>query len=277
MWGYSLPALPCRGPLVISVLDLLLFAPMGTCENYIVGPGDTLSINVYEHPDLTTTVQVDGGGAIRFPLIGEFEVTGMDVSELSQAIEKKLADGYIVNPQVAIVVKEYRSRKATILGQVNAPALYELRGRTTLLELISTAGGLTADAGKYAYLTRTLSENGERDAPRQEVIKIDIKKLVEEGDTTQNILISNGDSVFISRMEKIYVTGEVKYAGAYPYEEGLTVIKAITNARGFTDRASATNIQIIRKENGIEQVLSKVKMDERVMPEDVIVVPESFF
>lgn len=249
---------------------------MGTSENYIVGPGDTLGINVYEHPDLTTTVQVDGGGAIRFPLIGEFKVTGMDVSELSQAIEKKLADGYIVNPQVAIVVKEYRSRKATILGQVNAPALYELRGRTTLLELISTAGGLTADAGKYAYLTRTLSENGGANA-QKEVIKIDLKKLVEEGDTTQNILISNGDSVFISRMEKIYVTGEVKYAGAYPYEEGLTVIKAITNARGFTDKASATHIQIIRKENGIERVLSKVKMDERVMPEDVIVVPESFF
>ena len=276
MWGYSLPALPCRGPLAIAVLAFLLFASMGTCENYIVGPGDTLNINVYEHPDLTTTVQVDGGGAIRFPLIGEFEVTGMDVSELSQAIEKKLADGYIVNPQVAIVVKEYRSRKATILGQVNAPALYELRGRITLLELISTAGGLTADAGKHAYLTRTLSENGGANEPK-EVIKIDLKKLVEEGDTTQNILISNGDSIFISRMEKIYVTGEVKYAGAYPYEEGLTVIKAITNARGFTDRASATNIQIIRKDNGIEQVLSKVKMDDRVMPEDVIVVPESFF
>ncbi|MDY6904869.1 MAG: SLBB domain-containing protein [Thermodesulfobacteriota bacterium] len=258
----------------------------GLCENYIIGSGDTFRIEVYEHPDLNTTVQVDGEGRIRFPLIGEIKASERSVSQLSDLIEQKLADGYIINPQVSIIITEYRSRKATILGQVNKPALYELRGRTTLLELISKAEGLTKDAGTYAYVKREPG-NGLGESPDQDilpgddnerVIQIDLKALVEEGDTTQNILIKNGDSVFIPEMKKVYVTGEVKRSGAYAYEEGLTVIRAITNAAGFTDKASATNIKIIRTaEDGEKTTLEKVKMDTLVEPEDVIVVPESFF
>lgn len=256
---------------------VLVLASAGLCENYIIGSGDTLSINVYDHPDLTRTVQVNSEGNIGFPLIGEVKAKGLNVIELAQVIGKKLAAGYLINPQVTVVVGEYGSCKATILGKVGAPALYELKGRTTLLELISTAGGLAAEAGQYAYVTRIESEGRNPDEVRKEIIRIDLKKLVEEGDTTQNILIRDGDSIFISKMEKIYVTGKVKAAGSYPYEEGLTVIKAVTNAGGLTDTASATGIRIIRKVNGEEQVLRKVKMDDRVEPEDVIVVPESFF
>lgn len=268
------------------VLLLSGFALSGMCENYIIGSGDTFRIEVYEHPDLNTTVQVDGEGRIRFPLIGEINASEKSVSELSELIEQQLADGYIINPQVSIIITEYRSRKATILGQVNKPALYELRGRTTLLELISKAEGLTKESGTYAYVKR---EPGIDDTEESEgamlpgdenerVIQIDLKALVEGGDTTQNILIKNGDSVFIPEMKKVYVTGEVKRSGAYPYEEGLTVIRAITNAAGFTDKASATNIRIIRTQDGGEKVtLEKVKMDTLVKPEDVIVVPESFF
>ncbi|OQX63521.1 MAG: hypothetical protein B5M56_02605 [Desulfococcus sp. 4484_241] len=269
------PAYFLKHRFVFAAILLLAFAGTGVPQEYIIGPGDVLAINVYEHPDLTTESQVDDNGTIRFPLIGELRVEGMTVSGLSEALEKKLADGYIINPQVSIIVKEYRNRKATILGQVNSPGLYELKGRTTLLELISTAGGLTEDAGQYAYITRMgTAHSRETDG---DVIKIDLKKLVEEGTTDQNVLIHNGDSIFITKMEKIYVTGEVKYPGAYPYEKGLTVIKAITNARGFTDKASATGVQIIRKENGKERVLDRVRMDDLVKPDDVIVVPESFF
>jgi len=255
----------------------LFFVTTGMCSNYIVGAGDKLNVNVYGHPDLTKSVQVDDDGAISFPLIGQVRVKGLRVSELSRIIRKKLAAGYIINPQVTVVVDEYRSCKATILGKVNSPAIYELKGPTTLLALISTAGGLAADAGQYAYVTRKETERRDLGKDRREIIRIDLKRLVEAGDTSQNILINDGDSIFIAKMEKIYVTGEIQAPGSYPYEEGLTVIKALTNAKGFTDRASATRIKIIRKGNGEEQVIKKVKMDDPVQPEDVIVVPESFF
>jgi polysaccharide export outer membrane protein len=247
-------------------------------NGYTIGPGDKLAINVYGHEDLTRTVLVDGAGNISYPLIGMIQAQGLSVIDLAEIITRELAAGYIINPQVTVAVEEYRSSKATILGKVRNPALYELRGRTTLLELISTAGGLEADAGQYAFVTRRESSSGgDSNGGRKEIIRIDLRKLVEEGDTTQNIIITDGDSIFISKMEKVYVTGEVKAAGAYPYEDGLTVIMALTNARGLTDLAAPGKIRIIRKNNGQEKVLNKVQMDDLVQPEDVIVVPERFF
>ena len=243
-------------------------------KNYVIGSGDIFSILVYDNSDLSTKAQVDGDGHIRFPLLGEVKAGGLTVARLSELIEDKLADGYIINPQVSITISEYRSKKVSILGQVKEPALYELRGRTTLLELISTAEGLTDDVGRYAYISRNVSSSQDEDESK---IKVDLKRLVEEGDISQNILIQDGDSVFISKMEKVYVTGEVKRSGGYRYEHNLTVIRAITNAGGMTDKASATNIKIIRQQNEVKTVLEKVNMDALVRPEDVIVVPESFF
>ena len=276
--------MPVHIPSIRQLLLLLLltavmpvFVSPGIASDYTIGKGDTLHINVFGHPDLNQKLEVDGEGMIVFPLIGQLKVKGLSVAEVSRLITQKLGAGYIVNPQVTVVMEEYRSRKASILGKVNEPALYELKGRTTLLEFISTAGGLALDAGQFAYVTREEPESKDSIDGRQEIIRIDLKKLVEEGDMTQNILIQDGDSVFIAKMQKIYVTGEVKSTGAYPYEEGLTVIKALTNAGGLTDMASATRIRIIRKGNGEEQVLHRVKMDDPVQPEDVIVVPESFF
>lgn len=256
---------------------LLFFLSPGFCNDYTIGPGDTLHVNVFGHPDLNQTIEVNEEGTIVYPLIGQLAVTGLSVSDVSRRITKKLGAGYIINPQVTVVVEEFRSRKASILGKVNNPGLYELKGRTTLLELISTSGGLAVDAGQYAFVTRIESDGSDAIDGRKGIMRIDLKKLVEAGDTAQNILVQDGDSIFISKMEKLYVTGEVKSTGAYPYEEGMTVIMALTNAGGLTNLASDSRIRIIRKANGEEVVLRKVKMDDPVMPEDVIVVPESFF
>jgi protein involved in polysaccharide export with SLBB domain len=92
-------------------------------------------------------------------------------------------------------------------------------------------------------------------------------------------LVSPQVNIFIQdyRMSKIFVTGEVKKPDGYKYELGTTVLRAITTAGGFSDKASTGRVKIIRKINNVEKVLEKVKMDEPVLPGDVIVVPESFF
>jgi polysaccharide export outer membrane protein len=109
------------------------------------------------------------------------------------------------------------------------------------------------------------------------MMHVDLKGLIERGDTSLDIQIMDGDSVYISKAGVFYVTGEVKKPDAYKYEEGTTVIKAVTMGGGFTDRASKGRVKIIRKVRGKEEILERVKMDEPVMPDDVIVVPESFF
>lgn len=246
-----------------------------SAENYIVGAGDKIEVKVYDHPDLSTELRVSGDGKIRFPLIGEFSVKGRTPSQISGIIESKLSDGYIINPQVSVSLSEYRSRKATILGEVEKPALYELRGQTTLLELISQAEGLTSEAGRIVSIKRkTFLKNEDKE---EETIKIDLKKLIEEGDESQNIFVRNGDSIFIPEMKKVYVTGEVKKPASYRHKDDLTVIKVITNAGGLTDKASAKNIKIIRNKEGEQGVFEKVSMDKKIKADDVIVVPESFF
>jgi polysaccharide export outer membrane protein len=99
---------------------------------------------------------------------------------------------------------------------------------------------------------------------------------VEQGDTSLNITLQDGDTIYISKAGFYYVTGEVKKPDAYKYEP-TSVIKAITKAGGLTNKASARNVKIIRMVKGTEVVLEKVAMDEPVRPDDVIVVPESFF
>ena len=260
---------------ILLLVLILLFWTGGFsfAQDYLLGEGDVLKITVYEHDDLTTTARVSGDGEIVIPLIGPVEAKGLSVSQLSEKITELLADGYIINPQVSIFMEEFRSKKATILGQVSKPGLYELQGYMTFLELISKAGGLSKDAGNMAIIKRKSKTSEENN----NVIKIDLIKLIEKGDTSLDISIEDGDSIYIKKAEVIYVSGEVKKPDAYKYEEGSTVIKAITIAGGFTAKGSPNKVKIIRKIKGDETVLSDVKMDEPVLPDDIIVVPESFF
>ncbi|MCK4911758.1 MAG: SLBB domain-containing protein, partial [Thermodesulfovibrionales bacterium] len=97
------------------------------------------------------------------------------------------------------------------------------------------------------------------------------------GDTSLDVPVLEGDSIYISKAGLIYVTGEVKRPDSYKLDDDTSVIKAITMAGGFTDKASASRVKIIRKVDGEEVVLDDVNMDDPVFNGDVIVIPESFF
>ena len=257
-------------PAVILIFSL---AVASFAQDYVVGEGDVLRIVVYDHDDLTTTSRVSGEGVITFPLIGQVEVKGLTLSQVADKITSLLSDGYVVNPQVNIFIQELRSKKAFIMGEVQKPGLYVLPGQTTFMSLLSEAGGLTKDAGDKAIIKRKANPSDKNES----VITVDLKRLIEKGDTSQDVPIMDGDSVYITKAGLFYVTGEVKKPDAYKYEDGITVIKAVTMAGGFTDKASKGRVKILRKTGGKEETLEKLNMDEPVMPNDVIVVPESFF
>jgi polysaccharide export outer membrane protein len=257
---------------VLLAVVLFCRADMLFAQDYLVGEEDVLRVTVYDHPDLTTVARVSAEGVIRLPLIGDVNVTGLSVSQISEKVSRLLADGYIVNPHVSIFVEEFRSKKTIIMGQVNKPGIYALSGTTTFLELLSKAGGLTKDAGDKAIIKRKTSPGRP-----EKVITIDLRKLIEEGDTSADIPLMDNDNVYIAKAGVFYITGEVKKPDAYKYEEGTTVIKAVTLAGGFTDKASSGRVKLIRKVQGKEKIIEKAGMDEPVQVDDVIVVPESFF
>jgi polysaccharide export outer membrane protein len=109
---------------------------------YRIGPQDTLEISVNQLPELTRTVQVDLGGKILLPLIGQVQAIGRTPPELSADIAAALQKTYMKDPQVIVAVKEAQGQKVTVEGAVGAPGVYPLTGPTTLLQAVALAKGV---------------------------------------------------------------------------------------------------------------------------------------
>ncbi len=264
----------------IFMLIAALTCPVGITvaqTEYMIGEGDLLRITVYDHPDLTFESRVSGEGRIAYPLIGEIEVTGISSFDLEKKIARLLEDGYIIKPQVSVFIEEYKSKKVTVLGEVGKPGLVILRGESTLLQVISDAGGITVNAGEALTIQRKNKQAPADKADKQDILlTVSLKKLFEEGDVTANVAVIDGDSIYVPRAPFVYVNGEVRSPGAYKITKGLTVLKSITLAGGFTVKSSERRTKIIRNtEKG--EVKIPAKMDDLVMPDDIIFVPESFF
>ena len=253
-------------------LAILFFSHGLYAKDYRIGEGDLLKISVYEHKDLSTE-----DGRITFPLIGDVIVDKLTAPEVEKRLAKLLEDGYIKKAHVTVFIEEYKSKKVTVLGEFEKPGLMELTGESTLLEVISSAGGVTSDAGEVLSIQRTSSEADPSGTAKDITIEVDLKRLLEEGDVSVNISVQDGDSIYVAKAAFVFVTGEVKDPGAYKITKGLTVLKAITLAGGFTDKAWKGRTKIIRTSDAGTEETNKVGMDELVMAEDVLLVPESFF
>ena len=229
------------------------------------------------HEELKTRARVEENGSIEFPLVGSVQVGALKISSAAKKIEKLLADGYIINPQVQIYIEEFKSKKVIILGQVQSPGIIELRGPLSLLELLSKAGGLQDDVGETVTITR--NSNG-----RKRNSTFNLKKLIESGGGGDNIEVLDGDTVSVSKKvdelsddSVCYITGQVNKPGAYSCDTKTTVLKMVSLAGSFTGIAAESSIRINRVVNGKKQVLEDVSPDTSVLPDDVIEVPESFF
>lgn len=262
----------------MAVFMLVFYAGSASkslAEDYRLGEGDLIKIMVYDHPDLTTETRVSGDGKVSFSLVGEITVDGLTATGVEKKITRLLSEGYIVDPHVSVFIVEYKSKKVTAMGEFNKPGLVELRGNFTLLEVISSAGGVTRDAGESLIIQRKIIRG--RSGKEEEVtVNVDLKKLLEDGDVAANVYIQDGDSVYVPRAAFVYVNGEVRTPGAYKITKGLTVLKAITLAGGFTPKAAEGRTKILRKTDKGEITL-RVAMDELVQADDVVLVPESIF
>jgi protein involved in polysaccharide export with SLBB domain len=163
----------------------------------------------------------------------------------------------LVLPDDIIVVAE--GEKFFVNGEVKMPGRYLYEKGLTVHKAITMAGGFTGKAEKVAIKVTRQPEG----MPHTVEVDLDARVLPD-------------DFIVIGQMHKIYVNGEVKKAGDYPYEKGLTIHKIVTMAGGFTDKAAVGRTKILRIVNGQEQSL-RVDLDAIVLPEDIVVVPRSFF
>ena len=160
-------------------------------EDTTLGIGDEFLVRVFRQKDMTDTYIVSGEGTIAFPLVGDIEVAGKTPAAVEKILRDKLADGYLKNPQVSILVKEYKSKQVSILGQVQKPGTLAFSDGMTIIEAIAKAGGFTNMARKNAVtVTR---KNGDKKTtytiPAQSI---------EQG-KAENFLIRPGDVVSVPR------------------------------------------------------------------------------
>jgi polysaccharide export outer membrane protein len=256
-------------------LALLLIA-FGTCAvaaqaiDYVVGPHDVLTITVWDQADLSGKFAVEADGTFTFPLIGRVKAGGLTLRQVEHTLTQRLADGFFRNPQVSAAIEQYRSQRIFIVGEVRQPGTYPLTGDMTLIEALSRAGSTTATAGGEALVVRDPNQLSGSD-----VTHVDIKQL-QTGSAGTNVVLHDGDTIFVPRAEAVYVFGQVKNPGAYVIQKDTTVLQALSLAGGVTDRGSTTRIKVVRMLKG-EKVESKIKLSDIVHPGDTVLVPERFF
>lgn len=251
---------------------------------YKIGPKDLIEISVFGVEDLSRTVRVSEDGKITFQPLGEVEVQGLTKSEIEKRLSALLSEKYLQNPQVTVFIKEYKSKKVSVLGAILKPGPYELLGNRTLLDIISEAGGLTGLHGDKIVIIRQNPDGTSIS------LGIPIEDLTVKGDTSLNIPLMPDDiiNVLMVQIVQIYMIGQVQKPGALEVKKTKipTLLQAIAQAGGFSNRAAQTRVLIKRtnadgteteiKINVKDIIKGKIK-DVQLKEDDVVIVPETIF
>ncbi len=239
-------------------------------NEFKLGTGDVIKIEVFEQPELTTTTKVSITGNIVMPLIGAVKAMGLTTRQVEKEVAEALSrGGFVKRPQVVVTLIQVHSQQVSVLGHVVKPGKFPLEGPTTLIDLLASAGGFNDEASRVVLVVR--KEKGE-----ERTISIDTGEFF-SGQLSGNIVLKGGDIVLVPKMEVFYIYGEVRRPGAYRLEQGMSVVQALSVGGGLTDRGTLKGIHIKRRsETGKIQDFT-ASLNDIVTTNDVVYVKESFF
>ena len=269
----------CRWLLMCALLGLCASVGIGTgvcasitsagpndAAEYLLGPGDTLKVAVFDYAEMTAEVRVTAQGHVRLPQVGDLLVAGHPVPWLEDAIADLLQKkSLVVKPQVTVTVVQYRSQAVTVLGEVNRPMVFVLERPTRLSEVLAAAGGIGALGGDEVLLTRQRGSTESR-------LSIDLARLFEPGAGSSNLTVQGGDVVFVPRAPRFYVYGEVVRPGALRTEPGLTVDRAIALAGGISPKGSDLALRLKRRQADGSFTSEATTLEHPVQAEDTVYV-----
>lgn len=281
-------------PSATLTADTLVTAPAADPRNYVLGPGDVLSVAVIDMPEVSeTSVRIGPDGNVSLPLIGPVHASGLSVEGLRAELGTKLAK-YINNPQITLNVVSSGSRSVSVLGEVNAPGVHELDGPQTLIQVLSLAGGVKSDAGSKVIVTRQARFGGfagytgmqvSSDGAITAVIPLD--DLLTSRLPTDNFLMAPDDIVSVPKEQLVYVVGDVHRSGGFPMSSrgNISVLQAISLAEGPSPNAALKAAKILRPQPDarvpteipvdLNAILSGKAPDVPLYADDVLFVPNS--
>src|SRR5436309_1211136 len=159
-------------------------------QDYIIGPEDTVEVQVWKNPDLSRTVTVRPDGKISLPLIGDVQAAGQTAAQLTEAVTEKLKTYYKEPAQVTVIVTQVNSYAIYVLGEVKGQGKHVVRSGTTFLQAISLAGGFTPFASKNKITLRRRSADG-----KESTMPVRYKDVL--AGQQDNLILKPGDTIIV--------------------------------------------------------------------------------
>lgn len=274
--------------LALAALAALAAAPLwaqGGDEafHYRIGPQDSLSIEVAEAPQLSTTETVGTDGALHLPYLGEVPVEGLTVDEAAAELKRRYESQVVTRATVRVQVLEARSRPLAVLGAVKSPGNLGYSPQWTLQQAIAAAGGLETEHGRTVTIQRR-ADNGLSDT-----LVLPLDEVMRGTGPAARLPLFGNDIVTVEPATDvtIYLIGEIASKGAKTFKSNqrITVLTVIAAAGGLTDRASpVVRIRRERAEGPPEEIevnyrrlLAGKEDDVELRHGDALIVKESFF
>lgn len=257
-------------------------------ERYRIGYQDKLDIQIFRHPELAQSVNVNSNGTINlFRIPTPIVAVCKTERELGDDVAEAYRKDYLRNPEVNVVAAEQRSQAFAVIGAVEKPGSYFINRRINLLELLAQAGGPSKEAGSRVIVARTgstsnckLNEAAAADTADVKLMDFKIKDILE---AKQSLVMQPGDIVSVMDADVVYVYGNVNKQGQVIIKEPITLTQAIASSEGLKP-SSKSRVRILRQRpNSLEREelifdLNKIKkretQDPYLEPNDVVAVSE---
>ena len=265
-----------RFPVLINIVVFLMLSSFVASADdkvdYLLGAGDSIRINVFQNPELSTETRVSESGAITFPLIGEVTVGGKTIHEAEQKIAQALSGGgFVQQPQVNIVLQQVRGNQVAVFGMVNKPGRYPLETfKMRLVDALAMAGGVLTNGSDVVVVT------GVRDGKSfKKEVNIAESFLLKE--TAEETFVMTGDQIYVHRAPVFYIYGEVQHPDSYRVERDMSVIQALAKGGGPTARGTQRNMKLYRKNGSGAIEKTSPELSDLIQAGDVLYVEESLF
>lgn len=275
----------------LGLLLALALSSLASGADYLLGPGDQVSVSLRDRKEIEIKpARVGLNGAVELEYAGSIHAEGLTTEQLAREIERRLSS-IVRNPNVTVELSDYGSQPVSVLGAVNKPGVYQLRGSKNLMEVLSMAEGLKNEAGNAIKITRPKASgtiplpDATEDAQFSRA-EVKVKDLMDASVPQANIPIRPNDVITVPRAELVYVLGKVKRPGGFPLTErqSMTVLQAIAMAEGVDAGALTQNAKILRTVSSgppveipidVRKILANAAPDQPLQPNDILFVPTS--
>ena len=276
-FGYKEGPIQYSGPDTADVHQAIDLFQRTTYREYILSEGDEIFVDVFNHEELSGTFTIGPDGKKTLPVAGIVKLAGLTREEAAQRISEKLAPQFQTQITVLVRVDKYMGNRIQVFGGVVTPGSYLFHNRPTLLDVITTAGGIpvpqtkaTGTPAPKPYTIYCTVIRGD-----EQLSMIDISQLISHHDLSLNLRLQQNDIVHIHQLKTtpLYIMGEVRRPGYYNVTPNMTLLDALTQAGSITDDAAKKRIHVVHMNGYSHEVINLFQLAEPDATLDVLLEP----